>query len=162
MTIYNYKNSSSYASNGCMSLYINYTSIHMKEEKRFCHLEIGRKRAGHNREKSNKAQLWKIQQKLVKKRLGPRWWDIWTGASLKAHCNTLAAKWHAHRLTIKGQKVGSGPSPGNPNFLPQNSWDNSLTCWPMKWPRPRKWTTPYPGATLTFWDGPLSVECVSL
>lgn len=50
----------------------------------------------------------------------------WTLSSLYTHCNTLAVKWYAHschgsspRPTIKVQKVGAGPVPGNPCPFPK-------------------------------------------
>lgn len=67
-----------------------------------------------------------------------------TGASVCAHCNTLASKWHTHRcqdsskMTIKGQKVGDAPITGNPLPFPQKSWDNSPTWKPMELPSPEK------------------------
>ena len=60
------------------------------------------------------------------------------------------------RLTTKGQKVGSGPIPGNPHPFPKVAaiFFPLISLWnyPPLW----KLTTPYPGASLTFRYGPHS------
>ena len=62
------------------------------------------------------------------------------------------------RRTIKGQKVGSGPIPGNPHPFPKIAGIllPLISLW--NYPPLLKLTTLYPGASLSFWDGPHSVS----
>ena len=78
----------------------------------------------------DKTWLEPIRLKMVEDLTSSKPWT-----SLYAHCNTLAymlndtptSAMTVPRLTIKGQKLGGDPIPGNRHPFPWNSWNNPPT-----------------------------------